>query len=57
MAKITLAAPWTDAKGKDQAADKTVDTDPATARELVLKGLARPAGPVATAAQEGTPND
>lgn len=57
MAKITLAAPWTDAKGKEHAADKTVDTDPDTARELVHNGLARPAEPVATAAQEGTPND
>lgn len=57
MPNITLAAPWTDAKGKQHAADKTVDVDPVTARELVLKGLARTAESGTTAAREGESND
>lgn len=39
---VTLAYPYTDAKGKEHDADETLALPAAEANELVAKGLARP---------------
>lgn len=48
MKKITLAADWTDPKGKAHKADSTVEVDELVGRELILLGLAREADTKAT---------
>lgn len=40
--QIDLAYPWTDAKGKTHAPDKTVNVDADTAQRLIEDGRARP---------------
>lgn len=39
--RVTLAAPYVDADGKEHAADKTLDLDIAEASRLLHFGLAR----------------
>ena len=53
MARITLAAPYTDRDGKTHKADTPIDVDPGVAADLTFVGRARDADSVKKAADTG----